>query len=225
MSNKIKKTDNKIKKIDFVEPIKKKSDDDDIDIPYPKETNINFQDILYKKREFYSNVISSRPDLDTYDEIEKYRNSKCILSPGELLEHQSLLGNFINPDTPYKGLLIFHGTGTGKTCAGISVSLKFIPLVQRYGTKIYILVPGPLLKEGWKDELIKCSGDFFVSKTKNDIELTEEERQKQRKQYLQVILQYYNIMSYKTFYKKVLGEKIKETEITEDRKENEKFSS
>jgi len=187
------------------------------EIPYPKEKNKNFQDIIYKKREFYSHKISTRPDLNTYEDIEKYRNKKCILS-GELQEHQALLGNFINPDTPYKGALIFHGTGTGKTCVGVSVSLKFIPMVQRYGTKIYILVPGPLIKENWKDELIKCSGDFFVSKVKNDIELNEEDKQKQRKQYLQVILQYYNIMSYKTFYKKVLGEKIRETEITENNK-------
>ena len=29
-----------------------------------------------------------------------------------------MLGNFINPETPYKGLLIFHGTGTGKCVTG-----------------------------------------------------------------------------------------------------------
>lgn len=190
---------------------------EDKEIPYPQQDNINFQDIIYKKREFYSNKISNRPDLETYEDIEKYRNKKCVLS-GELLEHQALLGNFINPDTPYKGLLVFHGTGSGKTCVGVSVSLKFISQVQRYNTKIYILVPGPLLKENWKDELIKCSGDFFFSKNTSSFQLTEDEKQRQRKQYLQVILQYYNIMSYKTFYKKVLGEKIKETEIVQNEK-------
>jgi superfamily II DNA or RNA helicase len=187
------------------------------EIPYPEENNENFQGILYRKRELYSHKIPERPELITYEQIEKFRNNKCLLS-GDLLEHQALLSNFLNPDTPYRGILGFHGTGTGKTCLGVSISLKFIPQIQRYGTKIYILVPGPLLKESWKDELIKCSGDFFISKNKNDIQLSEEEKQKQRKQYLQTIMQYYVIMSYKTFYKKVLGEKIKETDVSEDNK-------
>jgi superfamily II DNA or RNA helicase len=204
-----KKSKNKLSKED--------KEEEKEEIPYPNEDDKNLQQILYKKREFYSHKISERPEFKTYEEIEKYRTKKCLLS-GELLEHQAMLGNFINPDTPYKGILGFHGTGTGKTCLGVSVSLKFIPLVQRYGTKIYILVPGPLLKESWKDELIKCSGDFFISKNKNDVQLNDEEKQKQRKQYLQTIMQYYNIMSYKTFYKKVLGEKIRETEVTDDNK-------
>jgi type I site-specific restriction-modification system R (restriction) subunit len=61
-----------------------------------------------------------------------------------------MLGNFINPDTPYKGLLVFHGTGTGKTCAVLAVAEKFKQQVKRYKLKIYILVPGPLLKEAWR---------------------------------------------------------------------------
>ena len=40
--------------------------------------------------------------------IEDYRKKICRPPVGSLLEHQSLLSNFINPDTPYKGLLLFH---------------------------------------------------------------------------------------------------------------------
>ena len=211
--HKIKQKDNK----------KNKNNDNNEDahnmeeIPYPEENNKNLQSILYKKRELYSHKTPTRPELDTYEKLEKYRGKICRPS-GEMLEHQALLANFLNPDTPYKGVLGFHGTGTGKTRMGISVSLKFIPLVQRYGTKIYILVPGPLLKESWKDELINGTGDFFITKNKNYVQLNDEEKAKQRKQYLQTIMQYYVIMSYKTFYKKVLGEKIRETEITNDNK-------
>jgi len=31
-----------------------------------------------------------------------------------IIRYQSLLGNIINPDTPYKGMIVFHGLGTGK---------------------------------------------------------------------------------------------------------------
>ena len=33
----------------------------------------------------------------------------------KLLEQQLFLKNFISPYTPYKNILIFHGTGVGKT--------------------------------------------------------------------------------------------------------------
>ena len=92
---------------------------DDIIVGYPKTSDPDLQSKIYAKREFYYYKLPNRPDLTSYKEIEEYRKKIC-LPTGELLEHQALLSNFINPDTPYKGLLVFHGTGTGKTCAAIA---------------------------------------------------------------------------------------------------------
>jgi hypothetical protein len=103
---------------------------DDINIGYPKTSDPNLQAKIYAKREFYYYKLPNRPDLSNYKEIEEYRKKICEPS-GELLEHQAMLSNFINPDTPYKGILIFHGTGTGKTCVGVAIGEKFKQQVQK----------------------------------------------------------------------------------------------
>ena len=40
--------------------------------------------------------------------------------------HQKFVRNLVNPDTPYKRLLLKHSTGTGKTIAALSIAMKFI---------------------------------------------------------------------------------------------------
>ena len=187
---------------------------DEINIGYPKASDPNIQSKIYAKREFYYYKLPERPDLSNYNEIAEFRKKQCVLS-GELLEHQAMLSNFINPDTPYKGLLVFHGTGTGKTCAGIAVAEKFKQQVQRYGTQIYILVPGPLLKENWRSSFIQCTGDTYLRTHENLLFLNDEEKEKLKKQAVLNAQQYYKIMSYKSFYRKVLGEKIIEKKMVE----------
>ena len=84
-----------------------------MDYTYPIPADPDFQKKIYTKREFYYHKIPGRDELKNYEDIREYRNSICSRK-FELQEHQSFLSNFINPDTPYKGVLIFHGTGTGK---------------------------------------------------------------------------------------------------------------
>jgi superfamily II DNA or RNA helicase len=185
-----------------------------INVGYPKTSDPNIQSKIYAKREFYYYKMPERPELNTYKELADYRKKICEPS-GDLLEHQAMLSNFINPDTPYKGLLVFHGTGTGKTCVGIAVAEKFKQQVQRYGTQIYILVPGPLLKENWKSEIIKCTGETYLRTHENLVFLNDEEKEKIKRQAILNAQQYYRIMSYRSFYRKVLGEKIVEKKVIE----------
>ena len=113
---------------------------------YPNISDEDFQNSIYEKREYYSNRMESIDiNLDSYDNIKKYRDNICI---GELklYSHQSFLSNYINPYTPYKGLLILSGVGTGKTGSAISIADNFKEMVLKYGNKIHILVPGPLIK-------------------------------------------------------------------------------
>ena len=98
-----------------------------------------------------------------------------------------------------------------------AIAEKFKQQVQRYGTQIYILVPGPLLKAKWKDDLLFCTGNTYIKDNNNLFYINEEEKEKQRKSSIQNALQYYNIMSYNTFYKKVLGEKIIDKTIIENK--------
>ncbi len=174
---------------------------------YPEPSDKNIQYKLYKKREFFIHKMKERPSLDNYNEIKEYRDNICDRAL-TLFDHQAMLSNFINPDTPYKGILLFHNVGTGKTCSGIAIAEKFKPMVQKYNTKIHILVNGPLLKESWKQHLIKCTGETYLKYMDKTTIIDDQEKQRQIKLSINQAMQYYRFMSFRSFYKRVLGEKI-----------------
>ena len=186
--------------------------DDEINImktnfTYPNVDDEDLQLKLYKKREFYYNKYPERPELKKYKDIKDYRDNVCARD-FSLHEYQTLAANIINPDTPFPGAIIFHGLGTGKTCAGVAIAEKFKPLAQKYNTKIYILVPGPLLKESWKYHLIKCTGETYMKKIDKSTLVDEVEIDRLKKAAIAQAMQFYKFLSYKSFYKRVLGEKI-----------------
>lgn len=178
------------------------------DFSYPDITKDDFQNKIYEKREFYYHKIPVLKKITTYPELKKYRDQVCGTN-FNLQSHQSLLANFINPHTPYRGLLIFHGLGSGKTCAAIAIAENFKDIVQKYNTKIYILVPGPLIKESWKNELIKCTKETYLKDFTQSIGyIDNNEKKNAEKQAKNLTMQFYRIMSHRGFYKKVLGQKI-----------------
>ena len=71
-----------------------------IDYSYPDPADPELQLKLYKKREFYYHATKQRPDINDYNDIKEYRDNICDRHFG-LHEHQAMLGNFINPNTPY----------------------------------------------------------------------------------------------------------------------------
>jgi hypothetical protein len=97
---------------------------------------------------------------------------------------------------------------THNTCAGVAIAEKFKPLVQKYNTKIMILVPGALLKENWKQHLIKCTGETYMKKLDKSNYIDHQELDIIKKNAMIQAMQYYKIMSYKSFHKRVLGERI-----------------
>ena len=159
---------------------------------YPDILDDRLQEKLFLKKEFNNYQIKHRPDITLYNDLYNYRLKKC--RNFQLSEHQQLLSNFFNPDTPYKSLLLFHGLGTGKTCCALKIASKFYEQIKKYNTRIIILVPGPVIKENWINELknYECS----------NIKIIDEKDEKK-------IFELYDIMSYKSFHKRVLGEKIK----------------
>jgi hypothetical protein len=182
---------------------------------YPETNDPNLQYKLFKKKEFNFNRIPTRPNFtqDTdYKEIKDYRDNICD-RPFSLHDHQGMLSNFINPDTPYKGILVFHGLGTGKTCVGVAIGEKFKEQVMKYNTKIYILCPGPIIKESWMEHLIKCTGETYKKYQDKYSYYDKSEKDRQKKIALNQALQYYKIMTFRSFYKKVLGEKIIDTKV------------
>ena len=75
----------------------------------------------------------------------------------ELFSHQKLVRDFLQINSPYRGLLLYHGLGVGKTCASISIAEGF---KQDKFRKIYILL-NKSLKQNFKLELMKCGDDYY----------------------------------------------------------------
>ena len=94
------------------------------------------------------------------------------------------------------------------TCSAISIAENFKTQCSKYGTKIIVLVGGPLIKENWKNELLKCTGETYMKYQDKSVYMDDMEKSKQEKNALIQALQYYKFMSYKSFYKHVIGEKI-----------------
>ena len=184
---------------------------------YPSPSDKDFLYKIYKKREFYYHKQADRPNLDNYNDIKEYRDNICSGS-FSLSSHQSFLSNFINPDTPYKGVLVFHGTGTGKSCAAIAIAEKFKDMVQKYNTKIYVLVPSTVVRENWKNELLFCTAETYLKYQDKTVYMNSQQKNKAKKNALNEALQFYRFMGYKSFYRKVLGEKIIDRKTTNDNK-------
>jgi len=189
---------------------------------HPELNDSDFQNNIYHKREFYYHKIPQRDIFKNNKEIEEYRNDIC---KGEmkLREQQIILSNFLSPDFPYDGLLIMHGTGTGKTCTAISIAEQYKEQIKKYNTKIYVLVPGTNIKENFKKELLFCTGSTYLKNKELLEQMTNEEIEKERKIGIYSALQYYKIMSYKTFYRKVLGEKITVKNLEGDKQIKSKY--
>lgn len=154
-------------------------------------------------------IHNKKKSLESEIHYEKIKNIKTIDYEGYVYDLE------IEEDHNY----LCEGIIASNTCAAITVAERFKPMVQKYGTKIYVLVSGPLIKENvWKNELLKCTGETYLKNQDTTVYVNEQERIKMRKNAVNIALQYYRFMSYRSFYKKVLGEKIVEKIKTKDNK-------
>jgi hypothetical protein len=99
------------------------------------------------------------------------------------------------------------------TCVGVAIAEKFKSLVQKYSTKIIVLVSGPLIKEMWRNHLLICTGETYLKYQDKSVYIDPAEKQKLEKNALIQALQFYKFMSYRSFYKHVLGEKIVDKKV------------
>jgi hypothetical protein len=119
-------------------------------ILFPHLDDSNFNSKIIHKKEFNDLKI----DEEVYD-VEDRSNQLCSdKNHFELLPHQQFVKNFLSSQTPYNGLLLFHGLGTGKTCSGISIAEEMRSYLKQMGiTKRIIIVASPNVQENFKSQL------------------------------------------------------------------------
>jgi superfamily II DNA or RNA helicase len=188
------------------------------DFSYPEPDDPELLAKIFKKREFYYHRVPSRDKMETYDQVQKYRSINCKKGEIEPREQQAILPNYISPNTPYKGVILMHGVGSGKTMSAIRIAEQFKVQVKKYNTKIYVIVPGPNTRENFKKELLNSTGETYLKNKQAFNQMSKAEIDRGNKEAIYTALQYYKILSYKSFYKKVLGEKIVEKKLIGDSK-------
>ena len=143
-------------------------------ILFPHLDDKEFNNKLLSKKEFNDLKI----DTTVYD-VEERSNLLCSEKTHfELLPHQQFVKNFLSSQTPYNGLLLYHGLGTGKTCSGISIAEEMRNYLKQMGiNKRIIIVASPNVQENFKSQLFNkrqlnningiwnlesCTGNKFI---------------------------------------------------------------
>jgi len=74
-----------------------------------------------------------------------------------LLTHQKIVRDYLNLYTPYRGLLLYHGLGSGKTCTSIGIAEG-----MKDSKNVIIMTPASL-RANYVEELKKC-GDLLYKR-------------------------------------------------------------
>jgi len=124
--------------------------------------NIKVSSYYMNNREKFVNFINSLYEPYRKDIKENSENISCdnignANSEFSLLNHQEIVRDYINLYTPYRGLLLYHGLGSGKTCTSIAIAEG-----MKDAKRVIIMTPASL-QTNYREELKKC-GDFLYKK-------------------------------------------------------------
>ena len=124
--------------------------------------NIKVSSYIMNNREIYVNFINSLFEPYKRELEENRENISCDTigksnSDFSLLTHQKIVRDYMNLYTPYRGLLLYHGLGSGKTCTSIAIAEG-----MKDSKSIIIMTPASL-RANYIGELKKC-GDLLYKK-------------------------------------------------------------
>ena len=88
-----------------------------MDYLYPQLDDKNLNLKISNKKEFNEYNYKLKINKNIEEEAENLCNKSFELAP-----HQKFIRNFLSEFTPYNGILLFHGLGTGKTCSAIGIA-------------------------------------------------------------------------------------------------------
>lgn len=140
---------------EILEKYKKYLDDDKIyKVPltdfYTLNNKKRFSEHIQKKLSRYLDGINDgASDKTSCDSLDK----SAGFSP---LFHQELIKQYLNSYSPYRGVLLYHGLGSGKTCTSIGV----IEAMKTTKPKVFIMTTAAL-QNNYKSQLKFCGSALF----------------------------------------------------------------
>jgi hypothetical protein len=72
-----------------------------------------------------------------------------------LMTHQQIVRDYLNLYSPYRGLLLYHGLGSGKTCSSIAIAEGL-----KNAKPVIIMTPASL-QVNYREELKKCGDEMY----------------------------------------------------------------
>jgi hypothetical protein len=131
---------------------------------HPKQPNVGYKVSSYymNNREIFVNFINSlfEPYKREFESDAADISCDNIGRGAEsfsLLTHQKIVRDYLNLYTPYRGLLLFHGLGSGKTASSIAIAEG-----MKNSKRVIIMTPASL-RRNYMEEL-KKAGDFMYKK-------------------------------------------------------------
>jgi hypothetical protein len=89
---------------------------------------------------------------EIFKNIPNVEIKRLMDKDGKKLEsYQLFVQKFMNENTPYRGILLYHGVGTGKTCSAIAIADMFAGVRD-----VVVIVPGAQLEANFKNEIRMC---------------------------------------------------------------------
>ena len=189
--------------------ISKEADRDivDVDALYP-----SLDDKEFNKKITLKEFLDTKQDLEIKP-VDVQGDILCN-SEFELAPHQMFVRNFLSFQTPYNGLLLFHGLGTGKTCSAISVCEEMRDYMKQTGiTKKIVIVASPNVQQNFRLQLFDerklknidglwniraCTGNKFLKEI-NPMNMQGLKRENVIKQIKRLIRESYLFMGYGEF--------------------------
>ena len=121
------------------------------DIYYPSIEDPDFNTKIVNNSEFsqYKTLMKDIPDRVI---LEEETRNICAANNFIHKNVTKVVKTYISPNTPYNGILLYHGVGVGKTCNSITIAEQFQDYSKKMNKKIYIIAP-PSIVSGFKTEI------------------------------------------------------------------------
>jgi hypothetical protein len=123
--------------------------------PYILPDRKAFADSIVRMFLNYKNKVIDPLDTFGNEEDACKRQGDASGKTRELLDHQKIVRDYLMQETPYRGLLLYHGLGSGKTCSSIAVAESL--LSNRH---VYVLTPASL-QQNYREEIFKCGDPIY----------------------------------------------------------------
>ena len=130
-------------------------------LPKPEKIVMRASPYYMTNRKLYMQKLSELFKDYNAEIAAEVSNASCDRQSTEdfqALIHQRIVRDYLNIYTPYRGLLLYHGLGSGKTCTSIVIAEG-----MKTHRKIFIMTPASL-KMNFFSELKKCGDALYKKK-------------------------------------------------------------